>query len=38
MKQGGQLASPAVAAARVVAYLARPDFGAQPVADVREAG
>lgn len=31
----GELASPEVAAARVLAYLARPDFGAEPVADVR---
>ena len=33
----GQLDSPAQAAAKVLAYLARPDFGAQPVADVRDA-
>ena len=32
---GSQLASPADAAAQVLAYLARPDFGAEPVADVR---
>jgi NAD(P)-dependent dehydrogenase (short-subunit alcohol dehydrogenase family) len=31
----GQLASPRDAAARVLAYLNRDDFGAQPVADVR---
>ena len=31
----GQLASPQAAAARVLAYLARADFGAEPVADVR---
>lgn len=31
----GQLTSPAEAARRVLAYLARPDFGSQPVADVR---
>ena len=31
----GQLASPQEAARRVLAYLARPDFGAEPVADVR---
>ena len=36
LKANGQLASPEVAAARVLAYLARPDFGSQPVADVRE--
>ena len=32
----GQLASPALAAQRVLAYLARADFGANPVADVRD--
>jgi len=32
----GQLASPADAAARVLAYLQRPDFGDKPVADVRD--
>jgi len=31
----GQLASPEDAAKRVLAYLARPDFGDQAVADVR---
>ncbi|HYM48026.1 MAG TPA: SDR family NAD(P)-dependent oxidoreductase [Burkholderiaceae bacterium] len=36
MKTGGQLASPAAAAAKVLAYLARPDFGSNPVADVRD--
>ncbi len=36
LKSGGQLTSPDEAASRVLAYLARPDFGAQPVADVRE--
>ena len=36
LKSGGQLASPDEAAGRVLAYLARPDFGAQPVGDVRE--
>ena len=36
MKTGGQLASPADAAARVLAYLARDDFGANPVADIRD--
>ena len=30
------LTSPGDAAARVLAYLARADFGAQPVADVRD--
>lgn len=37
LKEGGQLTSPADAAARVLAWLERPDFGAQPVADVRDA-
>ena len=32
----GQLASPTLAAQRVLAYLARADFGANPVADVRD--
>ncbi len=36
MKETGQLASSVDAAARVLAYLARPDFGANPVADVRD--
>jgi benzil reductase ((S)-benzoin forming) len=36
LKDQGQLASPAAAAARVLAYLARPDFGTNPVADVRD--
>lgn len=31
-----RLLSPQDAAARVLAYLARPDFGAEPVADVRD--
>jgi benzil reductase ((S)-benzoin forming) len=35
LKTGGLLDSPAEAAAKVLAYLARPDFGSQPVADVR---
>ena len=35
MKDKGQLSSPAEAAARVLAFLQRPDFGAEPVADVR---
>jgi benzil reductase ((S)-benzoin forming) len=33
--RNGQLTSPSDAAARVLAYLARPDFGLEPVADVR---
>ncbi len=37
LKASGQLPSPETAAARVLAYLARPDFGTQPVADVRDA-
>jgi len=37
MKATGQLASSGDAAARVLAYLARADFGANPVADVRDA-
>jgi NAD(P)-dependent dehydrogenase (short-subunit alcohol dehydrogenase family) len=35
-KSSGQLASPEAAAARVLAYLARPDFGSHPVADIRD--
>jgi benzil reductase ((S)-benzoin forming) len=37
LKAQGQLASPEDAAAQVLAYLARPDFGNNPVADVRDA-
>ncbi len=37
MKEGGMLASPEAAAAKVLAYLARPDFGDNVVADVRDA-
>ena len=36
LKEKGMLSSPADAAARVLAFLARPDFGANPVADVRD--
>ncbi|CDS49724.1 Probable short chain dehydrogenase [Polaromonas sp. CG9_12] len=36
LKTSGQLTSPDEAARRVLACLARPDFGAQPVADVRD--
>lgn len=36
MKERGQLTSPEAAAERVLAYLARPDFGAKVVADVRD--
>lgn len=35
-KNSGQLLSPEAAARRVLAYLGRPDFGAHPVADVRD--
>lgn len=35
LHEKGQLSSPADAAKRLLAYLARPDFGAEPVADVR---
>ncbi|SDN99891.1 NAD(P)-dependent dehydrogenase, short-chain alcohol dehydrogenase family [Rhodoferax sp. OV413] len=35
LHRSGQLTSPSDAAARVLAYLAQPDFGSQPVADVR---
>lgn len=37
LKAGGQLTSPTEAAARVLAWLERADFGAHPVADVRDA-
>ena len=37
LKERGQLTSPADAAARLLAYLARADFGVNPVADVRDA-
>ena len=36
LKETGLLSSPEEAAAKVLAYLARPDFGAHPVADVRD--
>jgi len=36
LKEKGMLSSPDEAAARVLAVLARPDFGANPVADVRD--
>ena len=36
LQRKGQLASPADAATRVLAYLARPDFGSNPVGDVRD--
>ncbi len=37
LKETGQLTSAADAAARVIAYLERTDFGSSPVADVRDA-
>lgn len=37
LKDGGQLDSPEQAAARMVRYLQRADFGTDPVADVRNA-
>jgi NAD(P)-dependent dehydrogenase (short-subunit alcohol dehydrogenase family) len=37
MKTSGQLASPQQAAARVLDWMDRPDFGSKPVADVRDA-
>jgi benzil reductase ((S)-benzoin forming) len=36
LKEKGLLSSPHQAAAQVLAYLARPDFGHNPVADVRD--
>ena len=36
MHRGGQLSAPADAASRVLAFLARPDFGRNPVADIRD--
>ena len=36
LHEKGQLSSPATAAGRLLAYLNRPDFGAEPVADVRD--
>jgi len=37
MKAEGRLVSPGAAAAKVIAYLRRPDYGQQAVADVRDA-
>jgi benzil reductase ((S)-benzoin forming) len=37
MQAAGHLDAPAAAAAKVLAYLRRGDFGAKPVADVRDA-
>jgi NAD(P)-dependent dehydrogenase (short-subunit alcohol dehydrogenase family) len=36
MKEKGMLSSPADAATRILAFLARPDFGANPQADIRD--
>jgi NAD(P)-dependent dehydrogenase (short-subunit alcohol dehydrogenase family) len=36
LQTGGQLDSPAAAAAKLICYLDRADFGANPVADVRD--
>lgn len=36
LKVNGQLTSPADAATQVLAYLARPDFGRNPIGDVRD--
>jgi hypothetical protein len=36
LKATGQLTSPADAAQRILNYLARPDFGSNPVSDVRD--
>lgn len=38
LKAQGQLDRPEATAARVLAYLDRPDFGAQPIADIRDPG
>src|SRR5512137_396436 len=37
LKTSGQLPSPEAAAQRILAYLARADFGTNPIADVRDA-
>ena len=36
LKENAQLKSPADGARRVLAYLARPDFGSNPIGDVRD--
>jgi NAD(P)-dependent dehydrogenase (short-subunit alcohol dehydrogenase family) len=36
IKEQGVLASPAEAARKVIAYMARPDFGSNPVGDIRD--
>jgi NAD(P)-dependent dehydrogenase (short-subunit alcohol dehydrogenase family) len=38
LKAEGRLDSPEAAAAKVLAWLERPDYGANPIGDVREAG
>jgi hypothetical protein len=35
LHEKGQLSSPADAARRLLTYLKRPDFGSEPVADIR---
>ena len=37
MKTQGQLSTPADAARRLLAYLEHPNFGSNPVADIRDA-
>jgi hypothetical protein len=37
LKDKGLLASPDAAAAQVLGFLRRPDYGSNPVADVRDA-
>jgi benzil reductase ((S)-benzoin forming) len=37
LKTTGMLTSPSDAAKRIINYIARPDFGSQPVSDVRDA-
>ncbi len=37
LKSGGLLDTPEAAAGKVLAYLARPDFGSNPIGDVRDA-
>jgi hypothetical protein len=36
LQRQGQLAAPDEAARRILAWLQRPDFGQQPVADLRD--
>ena len=37
LKSAGKLSAPQDVARRLLAFLARPDFGSQPIADVRDA-